>query len=240
MTKLDISGYAIFSHSKNETLIESTNQYAAFTEEKEQTSNLRSILGIGKFNIEYAPNTNEQWYFKSQFKKTDNLKNNSIISIIENENRSIFSKNNADATLLNQNIEWHKKLSNKHTFSFAADVTFDKNNPETLWETNQQILQGLIPVETSENYKILQQKETKNTAVNAIFKHYWVINNFNHIYTTLGNKYNNESFFTEDSQQLANGTTNNFAPAGFGNDLDYQLNDLFLGVHYKFKTGIFN
>jgi len=94
-------------------------------------------------------------------------------------------------------------------------------------------------VETSENYKILQQKESKNTAVNAIFKHYWVLNNFNHIYTTLGNKYNNESFFTEDSQELENGTTNNFASAGFGNDLDYQLNDLFLGLHYKFKTGIF-
>jgi len=238
-SKLDISGYAIFSHSKNETLTENINQYTAFIEEKEQTSNTRSILGIGKFNIEYAPNTNEQWYFKTQFKKTDNLKNNSIISSIENEHRSIFSENNAEAIYLNQNIEWHKKATNKHTFSFAADITFDNNNPETLWETNQQILQGLIPVEASDNYKILQQKETERTAVNAIFKHYWVLNNFNHIYTTLGNKYNNESFFTEDIQQLANGTTNNFASAGFGNDLDYQLNDLFLGIHYKFKTGIF-
>ncbi|UMB53862.1 carboxypeptidase-like regulatory domain-containing protein [Lutibacter sp. A64] len=238
-SKLDISGYAIFSHSKNETLTENVNQYTAFTEEKENTSNSRNILGIGKFNIEYAPTTNQQWYFKTQFKKTDNLKSNNILSRIENEDRSIFSENNAEAIYLNQNIEWHQKMSNKHTFSFAADITFDKNNPTTLWETNNTILQGLIPVEQSDNYNINQQKEIQNTTIHSVFKHYWVLNNFNHIYTTVGNKYSNETFFTEDGQQLANGTTNNFASAGFGNDLDYELNDLFLGVHYKFKTGIF-
>jgi hypothetical protein len=238
-SKLDISGYAIFSHAKNEILVKSVNQYTTFTEEKENNTNSRNILGIAKFNIEYAPATNSQWYFKTQFKKSDNIKNNSIILSIENVDKSILSTYSADATLLNQNIEWHKKLSNKHTFSFATDITFDKNNPTTLWETNQQILQGLIPVKQEENYLINQLKETKNTTINSIFKHYWVLNNFNHIYTTLGDKYSNESFFTDDSQQLENGTTNNFSSDGFGNDLDFKLNDLFVGAHYKFKTGIF-
>ena len=238
-SKLDISGYAIFSHAKNETLVESVNQYTAFTEEKENTTNSRNILGIAKFNLEYAPTSNEQWYFKTQFKKTDNLKSNAIISSIDNEIRSIFSENTTQATFLNQNIEWHQKKSNKHTFSFAADATFDENNPKTLWETNQAILQGLIPVEDSDTYKLKQLKEIKNTSINTIFKHYWVLNNFNHIYTTLGNKYVNESFSTDDSQQLEDGTKYSFSSSGFGNNIDYQLNDLFLGVHYKFKAGVF-
>ncbi|WP_299522434.1 carboxypeptidase-like regulatory domain-containing protein [uncultured Lutibacter sp.] len=237
--KLDISGYAIFSHANNETLEASVNQYAKFTEEKEHTSTVKNILGIAKFNLEYAPTTNEQWYFKTQFKKTDNFKNNLIVSSIENEENHISEENKAVSLYLNQNIEWHKKLSNKHTFSFAADVTFDKNNPTTLWQTNQQILQGLIPVSATENYVIKQLKEIENTTINTIFKHYWVLNNFNHIYSTLGNKYSNESFFTEENQELENGTENNFFTAGFGNDLNYKLNDLFIGVHYKFKTGIF-
>ncbi|WP_456378501.1 carboxypeptidase-like regulatory domain-containing protein [Lutibacter sp.] len=239
-SKLDISGYAIFSHTKNETLVKSVNQYSAFIENKENTTNSSNILGIAKFNVEYAPTINTQWYFKTQFKMSDNSKNNNIISRIDTESdRAIFSKNNADATYLNQNMEWHKKLSKKHTFSFAADATLDENNPTTLWETNQQILQGLIPVEQSENYVINQVKEIKNTTVNTIFKHYWVLNNFNHIYTTLGNKYVNESFSTNDSQQLEDGSENSFSAAGFGNELDYTLNDLFLGVHYKFKAGVF-
>lgn len=237
--KLDISGYAIFSHSKNETFIESNNQYATFTEEKTHKSNNRNILGIAKFNIEYAPTINDQWYFKTQYKKTDNFKTNSIISSIDNDQKIIFSTNNAIATYVNQNIEWHKKLSGKHTFSFGADVTFDKNNPTTLWQTNQPILQGLIPVEVSENYLINQLKETKNTNFNAILKHYWILNNFNHIYTTIGNKYMTDYFFTDDSQQLNNGASNNFSAAGFGNALDFKLNDFFVGVHYKFKTRIF-
>ncbi|HEY9167995.1 MAG TPA: carboxypeptidase-like regulatory domain-containing protein [Lutibacter sp.] len=236
---LDISGYAIFSHSKNETFIESNNQYAAFTEEKTHKSNTRNILGIAKFNVEYVPKVNDQWYFKTQYKKTDNFKTNSIISSIDNDQKIIFSDNNAIATYVNQNVEWHKKLSRKHTFSFGADVTFDKNNPTTLWQTNQPILQGLIPVEVSENYLINQLKETESTNLNAILKHYWVLNNFNHIYTTIGNKYIADCFYTDDSQQLDNGISNNFSSAGFGNALDFKLNDLFVGVHYKFKTGIF-
>ncbi|SDX37184.1 CarboxypepD_reg-like domain-containing protein [Lutibacter oricola] len=237
-SKLDISGYAIFSHAKNETLNESVNQYTTITEEKENKSTAKNILGIGKFNIEYAPTTNEQWYFKTQFKKSDNLQNNAIISTIENDQRFVFVKNNAEATYVNQNIEWHKKLTNKHTFSFASDITLDKNNPTTIWETNQLILQGLIPVEISDNYNIHQQKEIENVSINTIFKHYWVLNNFNHIYTTIGNKYNNESYFTDESQQLENSSVNNFSAAGFGNDLNFKLNDLFVGVHYKFKLGI--
>lgn len=238
-SKLDISGYAIFSHSKNETFQESINQYTTFTEEKAHNSATRNILGIGKLNIEYAPNKNEQWYFKSQFKKTDNTKNNTILSVIENEQNQISEKNEAVSKYLNQNIEWHKKINQKHSFSFAVDAVLDENNPMTLWETNQPILQGLIPVEESDMYSINQLKETNTTTIDAIFKHYWVLNNFNHIYTTVGNNYTKDSFLTEDSQLLADGSVNSFVNSGFGNDIDLTLNDLFVGVHYKFKVGIF-
>ncbi|SFS51797.1 carboxypeptidase-like regulatory domain-containing protein [Lutibacter maritimus] len=238
-SKLDISGYAIFSHSKNETFQESINQYSAFTEEKAHNSATRNILGIGKLNIEYAPNNNEQWYFKSQVKQTDNYKNNTILSVIENEQNHISEKNEAVSKYLNQNIEWHKKMNQKHSFSFAVDAVLDENNPMTLWETNQPILQGLIPIVQSDTYNIHQLREINKTSIDAIFKHYWVLNNFNHIYTTIGNNYTKDSFLTEDSQLLENGTENSFAQAGFGNDLKFQLNDLFVGIHYKFKAGIF-
>jgi hypothetical protein len=238
-SKLDISGYAIFSHSKNETFQESINQYSAFTEEKAHNSATRNILGIGKLNIEYAPNKNEQWYFKSQFKQTDNTKNNTILSVIENEQNHISEKNEAVSKYLNQNIEWHKKMNQKHSFSFAVDAVLDENNPTTQWETNQPILQGLIPIVQSDTYNIHQLREINKTSIDAIFKHYWVLNNFNHIYTTIGNNYTKDSFLTEDSQLLADGSVNSFNNSGFGNAIDLTLNDLFVGVHYKFKAGIF-
>jgi len=188
-TKLDISGDAIFSHTNTTTFTTTNKEYItdlfSFFEGKEDRNSTRSILGIGKFNIEYAPNNKEQWYVKTQIKKTSNLLNNGILSVIDTETTNIQTTKDAIAYNVNQNIEWHKKLSKKHTFSVAANYVFDKNNPTTYWQTNQLILQELIPLETETSYNLTQLKETKHSNFNAIFKHYWVLNNTNHIYTTI-------------------------------------------------------
>ncbi|MFD2551746.1 hypothetical protein ACFSQP_07960 [Bizionia sediminis] len=154
-------------------------------------------------------------------------------------NSRFFNRQDLDAIFLNQNIEWHKKASKKHTFSFAADFVYDKNNSTTFWESNDAILDGLIPVIDEAVIKLNQLKETKSTNFNLYFKYYWVLNKNNHIYTTIGNSYLNQFFYTNDSQELLDGTINNFNSSGFGNDLNFSLNDLFLGLNYKFKTGIF-
>ncbi|WP_231961647.1 carboxypeptidase-like regulatory domain-containing protein [Urechidicola croceus] len=237
--KLNVNGYAIFSDDNSNTFEETQNQYVAFLEDKESTTNSKNILGIGKINFDYTPNLKEQWYFRTQFKKSDNFKNNNISSIVNFNNNLINTRKDAIATLINQNIEWHKKVSNKHTFSFVADYVYNKNNPNTFWETNNSILQGLIPIIDEPIYELSQLKETQRNNFETILKHYWVLNNNNHVYTTLGNRFSNDQFSTYDSQLLNNGSTNNFNTSGFGNDLDFKLNDNFLGLHYKFRTGIF-
>ncbi|MDX1830297.1 MAG: carboxypeptidase-like regulatory domain-containing protein [Lutibacter sp.] len=237
--KLEVSGFAIFSHTNTNSFTQSYNQYAAFNEEKDNNSNVRNILGIAKLNIEYAPNTKEQWYFKTQLKRANNQNYNTILSTVNSVNATINTQKNATTTHLNQVVEWHKKLSNKHTFSFAADYTFDKNTPTTFWETNQPILQGLIPIVTANIYNIQQQKEVKTNSFNNLFKHYWVLNNNHHIYTTIGDNFLGEQFYTNDLQFLDNGSENNFSANNFGNDVTFNLNDLFLGVEFKYKTGIF-
>ena len=98
---------------------------------------------------------------------------------------------------------------------------------------------GLIPRTEQDLYRIHQLKNTKEQNIDAIFKYFWEINNSNHIYTTFGNKFLNEVFLTDDYQTLDDNTINSFANGGFGNDVSFRLNDLFLGVHYKFRTGIF-
>jgi len=237
--KLEVSGFAIFSHTNTNSFTQSYNQYAAFNEEKDNNLNARNILGIVKLNIEYAPNTKEQWYFKTQLKRANNQNYNTILSAVNSVNTTINTQKKATTTHLNQVVEWHKKLSNKHTFSFATDYTFDKNSPTTFWETNQPILQGLIPLISSNNYKLNQQKEVKTNSINSLFKHYWVLNNNHHIYTTIGANFLEEQFYTNDLQFLDNGSENNFSANNFGNDVMFNLNDLFFGVEYKFKTGIF-
>ena len=59
------------------------------------------------------------------------------------------------------------------------------------------------------------------------------------MYATIGTNLLWEDYETSEQQQLSDGTTNDFSNNGFGNNIAYQLSDTFLGLEYKFLTGIF-
>ena len=236
---LDISGYAIFSNSKTSSLLESTNEYNTFTELKTNKTNTNNLLGIGNFNLEYTPNTLEKWYARTQVKRTNNTNGNDLTSIVGANTNTILTNRDLTSTYINQNIEWHKRQNDKHTFSSVFNYVFDKSNTTNFWDTQNDAFNGLIPVTQQNTYLINQLKNTQEQNIDAVFKHFWELNNNNHIYTTVGNKFLNEDFISDDSQTLDDGTINNFSSSNFGNSLNFKLNDLFLGVHYKFRTGIF-
>ncbi|WP_298949010.1 carboxypeptidase-like regulatory domain-containing protein [uncultured Polaribacter sp.] len=239
-SKLDVSGFAIFSSSNIGNFKEDFNEYNTFTEQRTNSTNADNLLGIGNLNIEFTPNSKEKWYARSQVKRTNNTQFNSLNSIVNNVENNIQTNRNLTATYINQNIEWHKRQNDKHTFSSVVNYVFDKSKKDAFWETQNPILQGLIPTDNSQNLiRILQEKNTQEQNIDGVFKHFWEINNSNHIYSTFGNKLLIEDFFTDDSQQLDNGNSNNFKTNGFGNAVNFKLNDLFAGVHYKFRTGIF-
>lgn len=238
--KSDISGYLIVSRSEEESFLETQNDYSTFNEFKENTTQSDNLQGIGKLNIEYQASSTEQWYIRSQVKGTDNNLNNTIISAIDNQTNIILTERDLENIVVNQNIEWHKQQSEKHTFSAIANYNYNKHTWFSFWQTDDDILQGLIPIIDNQNLlRLFQSRNHKEHNFDAIIKHFWEIDNSNHIYTTLGNKYLKENFATNDNQELDDGSINDFSSNDFGNNLDVALNDLFLGVHYKFRTGIF-
>ena len=239
-SKLDISGFAIFSGTETTNFKEDFNQYTTFTEARTNKTTADNLLGIGNLNLEYTPNSKEKWYVRTQVKRTNNTIDNSLNSIVNATSNLITTDKSLKATYINQNIEWHKRQNDTHTFSSVFSYVLDKNNQNAFWETENPILQGLIPTDNNQDLlRILQDKNTQEQNIDVVFKHFWEINNSNHIYTTVGNKFLNEDFSTDDSQKLDNGTINNFSSGGFGNNLNFKLNDLFAGMHYKFRTGIF-
>ena len=237
--KLDISGYAIFSSSNTTSFVENFNEYTTFSEQKTNKTNVENLLGIGNLNIEYNPNELEKWHARTQVKRTNNTKENNLTSLIATNTNTILTDRDLTAAYINQNIEWHKRQNDKHTFSTVFNYVFDKSNKTNYWQTQNDAFSGLIPRKEQDLYRIHQLKNTKEQNIDAIFKHFWEINNSNHIYTTLGNKFLNEYFLTDDYQILDDNTIHSFANREFGNDLNFKLNDLFLGVHYKFRAGIF-
>lgn len=241
---LNVSGYVIYNKNKNQRLIETLNNYTSFIEDKESKTATNNNLGIGKLIFEYKPKVNEQWYVKTLFKRTRSNNNNAILSQVNNNINNIDSDRNINATYFNNNIEWHKEQSEKHTFSSVIDYTYDKNNSLAFWKGSKSFLTSLHtvipPLDINQNlFQLNQEKGREQNYLHTVFKDFWLLNNTNHIYFTLGNSFNQEQYQTLDVQLLDNGAKNNFLNHGFNNDVNFKLNDFFLGTHYKFNSGIF-
>ncbi|MBD3863152.1 carboxypeptidase-like regulatory domain-containing protein [Olleya marilimosa] len=238
----DLSAYAIVNNEKNTTASNTINTYQnidqPFTEQRFANNALDNFFSIGKVTLEYKPTIKEDLNINTVIKVTNNKGLGVINTINPSQDNTISTTNNVTGLNLKQNFSYSRKLSKNHTATLQSIYTFKNDQPITNWLTNQQILQGLIPLQMDANYNIQQTKTVKTNSVNTILKDYWVLNNFNHLYTSLGVNAAFNSFNTQDLQQLSDGTINNFETAGFNNQLHYNLMDTYLGLEYKFQIGI--
>ena len=239
----DISGYIISSKARTQTQSHILNQYLdsaePFIEERTTTHTLNNFFTIGKITIDYDPSYDEDFAYNSLVKLTHNDGEGIIITVNPVLNNTITTRTDIKALNIKQNITYSRKLSEHHTATLESTYSYQKDRPFSRWITDQEILQGLIPLENDEIYHILQTQKSNSHGFNAIVKDYWVLNRFNHLYTSMGVNTAFSNFYNEDVQQQTNGTINNFASAGFGNDFHYNFINTFIGLEYKFQTGIF-
>ena len=240
--KLDVSGFAIFSNvllaQKLESNIEYLQNESLTFENRTTDSEEKTFLGIGNVKLDYSPNKKEKIYYNAQYQSSNNDGVTNLKSVTNINTSTFETLENADNTSLKQYFEWHKSINQHHTTTFVVNQAFEETTPQSTWFTDQPFLAGLIPLQDDSSYTLKQIRKTKNNSVDALFKHYWIINNFNHLYTHIGNNYGTSDFSTSEKQLLADGTINDFAKAGFGNNVDYRLNDAYIGLEYKFKIGI--
>lgn len=237
----DISGYLITSNSKTITASNTLNAYQnsadPFTEDRTVTNDLNIFFTIGKITVDYDPSYKKDFAYNAFVKVTNNDSYGYVNTESPNQNNKITTVTDVNSLNLKQNVSYSRKLSKAHTATLEATYNFQNDKPITEWLTNQQILQGLIPLENEDLYNILQTKKSRSHNFNAIIKDYWVLNNFNHLYTSVGVNTSFNDFFNEDVQLLNDGNINNFNSAGFGNDFGYNFTDTYLGLEYKFQIG---
>lgn len=240
--KLDFTVYALFSDNLTKTKEIADNQYlndnvVYISENRQNTQHNAKSYGMGKIALEYNPNSKESFEYNlfSKFSSLDFTDHTQTISSVSDN--FISQQKAGDKLKIKQDFEWHKKWSQKQTTSLALTHDYNNDQPNTQWLTNQPILQALLPIIEADEYQINQFKTNKTHQFNGLFKHYWVVNNLNHIYTSVGNQYLNQDFSTVDFQTLDDGLTNNFDNVDFGNKIHFSLNDFYVGIQYKFKKG---
>lgn len=237
----DVIGYVLFSNSQTTAFSKSLKQYLFVDNSYNEALNEKRInnnkLAIGKISFEHKPSLKSELYVNTQVKYNDVGSVNENKSIINIDETNFILNNNATDLLLKQDLEWHKKHNFKHTTSFVLNYEHQKSTPKNKWFSNTPFLQDLIPLKEDENYTIFQNKNWQSNKLEVALKHYWVLGAKSQLNTTFGNHYFNENYNTNEVQELSDGTINDFKTANFGNTLKYTLNDVFMGMHYKFKAG---
>lgn len=240
-TKFSITGYGIlskvFTVSRIDNNVEYLNNSSVDYEVKTRNGDNKAILGIGNIKMDYSPSNKEKWYYNGQYQANNNDLN-SVLNSVTNLGSTIFETiNKADNSSVKQYLEWHKSYNEHHTTTFVINQAYNKVTPKNNWFTDEPFLSGLIPLIADKSYQVNQIKKSEINTIDALFKHYWVINNSNHLYTNIGNNFEKSSFKTSEKQILTDGSINDFETAGFGNDIQYQLNDAYFGLEYKFRIG---
>jgi len=236
----DLSAYIIWSDLRNETEVETLNDYLAsdnLIERRTNTGEQSSSLGIGKLKLKIKPDDGSDITLGTYFKASSNHLQNNILTITEQNSNIINTNADADNVLVKQDLQWHKQFNKKHTTSAVFNYNFQRATPNTNWLTDETILQGLIPIIDENIINIFQTKKSSSHSFDTALKHYWVLNRFNHIYFTLGGQLAFDNLATSEFQRLEDGSVNNFSEFGFGNDTGLTFNDLYIGMHYKTQLG---
>ncbi len=236
----DLSLYVISAKAETDTQTFTNNQYLygmPFTEQRNNAKTNKNVYAIGKLTLDYDPNSKTDYAFNSSFNTSKNKSIGNIGTISPNKDINIEHIANLEAFTFSQNVSLNNDLSDTHTLTLNANYTYKKDKPTLSWNTNQELLENLVPITAQDFYRIRQDKNIVSQNVNALLKNYWVLHRFHHIYTSFGVNKSSNHFINEDYQLLDNGNINNFNTAQFGNDFKYHFLDVYLGLEYKFKVG---
>jgi len=241
-TKTELESYIISANNKSEKETLNNNTYISnndiVLENRIQTNQFsRSNFSIGKVALKHKPNGKTDIKFNTSFKILDNFLDEKTTSSVLNDSNQIIKTSSGNNGSIKQNIELHKQLKLDHTVSFAASYNYKKETPETNWLTNTIILDSLVNLTGEPPHDIHKNKKFYTNNLNLIFKHYWEINNFNHLYTSVGSLLAYDAFSTLEYESLSDNSINDFYADGFGNDINLNFKDFYLGLTYKFKIG---
>ncbi|MBB4118476.1 hypothetical protein GGR32_000750 [Mesonia hippocampi] len=242
-SKLRLEAFSIVNKGKTQTQTTNNISYLTqgsfneFREDKEENS---ILFSLNKLKLRYQHNDKSDLAYDAFIKTSNGDALQQLGSFTENDSTLIKTKQKPKNISINQEIRYNKQFSYKHTSTLTANYNYNHQEKDNNWLFNQPVFTQLIPFQQQkEFYKLLQTTETKKHQATLDLKHYWVLNNFNHIYPRVGVVFLDETFNSLDKQLLENGEINNFHHAGFNNDLHFRLTDNYIGFQYKTKVGSF-
>jgi len=251
---LDLSGFLIYNSSrilsKETSFVQYTDPDLGIPDEAtEQSSNERSNQGLLKLSASYQPNINNQLDYDILGRVSNDSQNQNIFSSV------IGTTNQLDEVTpysINQNINYYYTINETNILAFEAQHLLKNEDPfynallandpngADAFDTTAEAL-GL---DTSlATYELGQNRRIKSNQVDAKLDYYNILNARSNINVTLGTIFSRQEFNSNIFQFLGDGSqfnpTPTFNEGRATNDTEYNFSDVYLGLHYRLKTGKF-
>lgn len=254
---LDISGFGIFSSSRNELQENNTIQYTNDTnpatpdiptESTQNSTSQKSDLAMLKLSAKYKPNSNNQLDYDILGRTSKETQYQNTLSSVLGR---IDQTEESNPYSINQNLNYYYTLNEKNIFSLEAQHLLQDEDPfyNAILENTSGTTDPFDNTATSlgldqtlSNYNVNQEKRVKSNQVDAKLDYWNIINDKSNINITAGNLYSSQKFDTNLFQFLDNGSAVTPTPTNGNltkNETKYTFNDVYLGLHYRFITGKF-
>ena len=246
----DLSGFGIGSDSRTDFVSNSIRQYinTGVTETTTNTTNQLNQLGMLKLSSVYKPNVNFQMDYDVLLKTSKQSEEASTLSQFQDNTNDIAEVKENKPSSINQNVNMYYTAGEDHIFAGQVQHLYQDEDPFYKAVTDLIPFPGVLPVDTLQNrYDINQQKNVQTNKLDAKLDYYYVINNKSNLNLTAGATLSSQNFDSNIFQLLDDGTASDLVETppiegtseSLRNDVAYGFSDLFLGAHYKFRTGQF-
>ncbi len=258
---LDITGFAILNSnrvtSKEISVVQYTDSDLGIPDETtQQTSTQRSDQALFKLSGSFNPNFENQIEYDVLGRLSKDEQTQTEISSVVGPTQQVDQVNPYSIT---QSLKYYYTLNETNIFALEAQYLNKDEDPfYNVLLGNDPTNNDLSPEEQDaydstaaalglnqnlNNYNLNQNRRIKSNQLDAKLDYYNIINNKSNINITLGSIVSRQGFNSNIFQFLENGVffepTPTFNAGRAINDTQYDFSDLYLGVHYRFKAGIF-
>ena len=253
-SSLDLSGFFIYNSSRivsSETsLIQYTNTGLGIPDEAtEQNSVERSNQALLKLSASFHPNFSNQLDYDLLARVSSDQQDQNLLSSVLG---SITQFDEVTPYSINQNLNYYYTLDEDNIFAFEAQHLLRNedpfysavlpNDPE-IEEAFDNTANALGLDATLDRYDFAQNRRVKSNQLDAKLDYFHILNPKSNLNFTLGAVVSRQEFNSNIFQFLGDGTTQDVVPTinnGLAeNDTAYNFSDIYLGVHYRLRTGKF-
>ncbi|WP_417876198.1 TonB-dependent receptor [Winogradskyella sediminis] len=264
---LDLSGFLIYNsnrlNTREESFVRYTNSELGIPDEETiQTGREATNQGLAKLSAAYKPNANNQLNYDVLARISDDSETqNEFSSVVGNT----FQVDEAKPYSINQNVNYYYTLNENNIFAFEAqhllkdeDPFYNAilvNDPSNNFATDPEERDAFdntadeLGLDLDQlSYDLNQDRRIKSNQLDAKLDYYNILNSKSNINLTLGailstQKFNSNIFqFLDDGtyyDPISTVTTEEGEVLRNENDTEYNFSDIYLGFHYRLKTGKF-